>query len=137
MKKNYILSLLVILCLLVFSGCENNGNTKLKEGVDYKIIDNYSKGCGKERGYFIDKSNGPYYYIICMGEQYTGGYSLKVKKVNLVDNNTEVTVEEIAPKEGEMVTMALTSPKITIEFPKYQENIIIKNTKGELFNILD
>ena len=42
-------------------------------------------------------------------------------------------VEEIVPDKGSTVTMAFTSPTIIVEFPKYQENIIIKNTKGEEF----
>ena len=72
-----------------------------------------------------------------MGERSTGGYSIKVKEVNKVGDTTEVIVEEIEPKEGSIVTMAFTYPTVMIEFPEYQDNIVIKNTKGEEFKYLD
>ena len=53
-------------------------------------------------------------------------------EVNKIENTTEVIVEEIVPADDAMVTMVLTSPTITIEFPEYQENIVIKNTAIKL-----
>ena len=32
--------------------------------------------------------------------------------------------------------MAFTYPTVMIEFPEYQDNIVIKNTKGEEFKYL-
>lgn len=133
--------LLVILCLFAFTGCNNSNKTKLVENTDYFIKGEFN---GQylditKRGYYIDtlnQPNAPYLYIICMGEKSTGGYSLKVKEVNKVDDKTEIIVEEIVPDKDAIVTMAHTSPIIIVEFPKYQENIVIKNTKGEEFTEL-
>ena len=72
-----------------------------------------------------------------MGEKNTGGYSLKVKEVNKIDEQTEIIVEEIEPKKNESTTMAFTYPTIVVEFPQEQENIIIKNTEGKEFTKLE
>ena len=141
MKKKYFKMLLVILCLFAFTGCNNSNKTKLVENTDYFIKGEFN---GQylditKRGYYIDtlnQPNAPYLYIICMGEKSTGGYSLKVKEVNKVDDKTEIIVEEIVPDKDAIVTMAHTSPIIIVEFPKYQENIVIKNKKGEEFTEL-
>ena len=142
MRKKCILILLVVFCLLLSTGCNKKNITKLIEGSDYNVKGEFT---GKyldisKRGYYIDTLNqpdAPYFYIICMGKKNTGGYSLNVKEVNSVDGKTEIIVEEITPDKGDMVTMAITNPTIIVEFPKYQENIIIKNTKGEIFDKLN
>ena len=140
MNKKFCV-LLVIVGLFIFSGCYNNSKTKLIENTDYYINGECtSKYLDiSKRGYYIDTWNqpdAPYFYIICMGRKDTGGYSLKIKEVNKIGNTTEIIVEEISPSEDAIVTMALTSPTIVVEFPKYQENIVIKNTKGKEFTEL-
>jgi thioredoxin-related protein len=142
MKRKLCLILLIILSTFMFVGCSNNESKKLVENKDYFIVGEFT---GKyldltKRGYYIDTLNqidAPYFYIICMGERSTGGYSLKIKEVNKVDDVTEIIVEEFEPKEGSVVTMAFTYPTVMIEFPEYQDNIVIKNTKGEEFKYLD
>ena len=93
MKKKYYLILLMLICLFAFVGCnKNNENTenkttnKLREGKDYYIMGEYT---GKnfdvtKRGYYFDTLNqpdAPYFYIICMGEKNTGGYSFLTTKL--------------------------------------------------------
>ena len=142
MKNKSFLILIVVLCLFVFSGCNKNDKSKLTEGVDYKINGEFT---GQyldisKRGYYIDtlnQPNAPYFYVICMGQKSTGGYSLKIKEVKDVDGKIEIIVEEIVPDESDMVTMAITTPTIIVEFSKYQENIIIKNTEGQIFEKLN
>ena len=142
MKNKSFLILIVVLCLFVFSGCNKNDKSKLTEGVDYKINGEFT---GQyldisKRGYYIDTLNqpkAPYFYVICMGQKSTGGYSLKIKEVKDVDGKIEIIVEEIVPDESDMVTMAITTPTIIVEFSKYQENIIIKNTEGQIFEKLN
>lgn len=142
MKNKHILILVVMLCLVVFTGCNKNDKTKLTEEVDYKIKGEFT---GKyldisKRGYYIETLNqpdAPYFYIICMGQKNTGGYSLKIKEVNSSDGTIEIIVEEIVPSKGDNVSMAITTPNIIVEFSKYQENIVIKNTKGQIFDKLN
>jgi hypothetical protein len=141
MKRKYLLLLLTILAFFAFTGCKKEEKIKLVENEDYFIRGEFTGKYLdiKKRGYYIDtlnQKNAPYYYIICMGEKNTGGYSLKIKEVNKIDDKTEIIVEEIVPGKDEVVTMALTTPTIIVEFPTYQENIIIKNTDDEEFSEL-
>lgn len=141
MKKIIINLVLISVCILTITGCYNSNKTKLVENVDYfvrgKFKGNYLDI--SKRGYYVDSLNqddAPYYYIICSGKKNSGGYTLKIKEVSKNNNQTEIIVEEIAPSKSEIVTMAITYPTIIVEFPEYQNNIVIKNTKGELFSKL-
>ena len=144
-KKIYVL--LVILSIFIVSGCNNKVEKKTDENLLVENKDYFIRGDfngkyldTKKRGYYIDtlnEPNAPYFYIICMGEQNTGGYSLEIDKVKRTDDKTEIIVKEIKPKRGDTVTMAFTYPTIIVEFPSYQENIIIKNTNGEEFTRLN
>ena len=139
MKRKCFLILLIVTCLFIFTGCNK---IKLVEGTDFYVRGEFT---GQyldvtKRGYYIDTLNqpdAPYLYIICMGEKNTGGYSLKVKEVNINDGKTEIMVEEIVPRDDEIVSMAFTYPTVIVEFSKYQENIIIKNTEGQIFEKLN
>lgn len=142
MKRKCFLIFLIVICLFVFVGCSKNNKIKLTEGTDFYVRGEFT---GKyldvsKRGYYIDTLNqpdAPYLYVICMGEKNTGGYSLKVKEVNMNGEKTEIIIKEIVPGGSDIVTMAFTYPTVIVEFPKYQENIIIKNTEGEIFDKLN
>ena len=120
---------------------DEGSKTILIENKDY-----YIKGEFKgqylditKRGYYIDtlnEPNAPYYYIICMGEKSTGGYSLEINEVRKVDEKVEIIVKENVPPAGEVVTQAFTYPTITVEFPTQQKDIVIKNTEGIEFPLL-
>ena len=142
MRNKLYLILLIGLCLFFFTGCTKGEKTKLIEGTDYNIKGVYSGNSvnTSKRGYYINtlnEPNAPYSYIICMGQKNTGGYSLKVTEVNKVDEKVEIIVEEKTPGDNDMVTSAITYPTVVVEFPEYQKNIVIKNTKGETFKKLD
>ena len=138
MNRKCLIILLIILGVVGFAMYVKSNKVKLVENTDYFVKGEFT---GKyldvtKRGYYIDslkQPDSPYFYTICMGEKNTGGYSMKIKEVNKIDAKTEVIVEEIAPDKNAIVTMAFTYPTIILEFPKYQENIVIKNTKGEKF----
>jgi len=105
--------------------------------VTYKIHDNYNNYHFSRRGYYIDsedKLNAPYYYIITMGERRTGGYSIFITDLKIDENNNvEVIVHETAPKPNDITTQAFTYPACCLELNTYPNNIVIKNTKGEVF----
>ena len=141
MKRIILIILFLILGLFTFSGCRQNSKIKLIENEDYFVRGEFT---GKyldltKRGYYIDsynQPNAPYLYIICMGVKNTGGYHLKIKKVQRDGEKTEILVEEIEPDKDSIVTTALTYPTIIVEFPEYVENIVIKNTVGEEYSKL-
>ena len=141
MKRIIINLVLISVCILTITGCYNSNKTKLVENVDYFVRGEFKGNYLdiSKRGYYVDSFNqddAPYYYIICSGKKISGGYALKIKEVSKNNNQTEIIVEEIAPSKSEIVTMAITYPTIIVEFPEYQNNIVIKNTKGELFSKL-
>ena len=139
---------------LPFTKCEVESTPKQEEKKEEKIeevmlvenTDYFIKGEFKgqylditKRGYYIDslnEVNAPYYYIICMGEKPTGGYSLEISEVKKINGKVEIIVKEISPSADATVTQALTYPTIIVEFPKQQENIVIKSTDGVEFPLL-
>lgn len=143
MKKKFLVVLLLVIGIFAFAGCKKTEETskgKLVENKDYFIRTYGGQYLDiTKRGYYIDtldEPNAPYYYIICMGEKSTGGYSLTVKEITRVDGKTEVIVNENTPGPNDIVTQAFTYPTLMIEFPKAQENIVIKNANGEEFQQL-
>ncbi len=54
--------------------------------------------------------------LLTMGQQTTGGYSIKVERVELTDRNIIVYYSESFPDPRSPVTMALTSPWTMIQF---------------------
>ena len=142
MKRKYVLLLLLLVALFTFTGCSNNNKTKLVENKDYYVKGEFTGKYLdiKKRGYYIDsldEPNAPYYYIICMGEKNTGGYSLKIKEVNRDNNKTEIIVEEIEPGKNETVTMAFTTPTVCLELSKKPNSIKIINTEGKIYEKLN
>lgn len=103
--------------------------------ITYKINNKSSNSSGySERGYYVDtlnQPNAPYYYIISMGEQNTGGYSIKITDVKIDENNNvNVTVKEKEPKQGEVTTMGFTCPTCELELSEEPNSITIKDTNG-------
>lgn len=90
-----------------------------------------------ERGVYYDTLNtlnAPSYYIIAMGEQNTGGYTINVKEVNIdEEENVEIIVVEEEPAAEETVTMSLTYPVCSVEFSNGPKSVVVKNTKGKIF----
>lgn len=144
MKNKRFLAILFLLGICIFTGCNKEveeEKTKLVENTDYFLRGEFTGQYLNlaKKGYYIETENrpdAPYTYIICMGEKNTGGYDLKIKEVNKVNNKTEIIVEEISPDSNDFVSMAFTYPTTVIEFPKYQKNIVIKNTDGEVYKEL-
>ena len=50
------------------------------------------------------------FIILNMGEKFTGGYSIGVESVVETEKNIVIKVKETVPKEGAMVTQAITYP---------------------------
>lgn len=116
---------------------------KVEGDLKYEIHDDYTQGGfdASKRGYYINTykmPDSPWYYIITMGEQSTGGCSLEITEVKIdKNNNVEVIVEEKEPKSNESVITVLTYPTICIEFNKMPNSIKIVNTNGEAFKKLN
>lgn len=103
-------------------------------------MNNYDSNYSK-RGVYYDtanRPNAPQYFIISMGKQNTGGYSINIEKVDTDENgNIEIIVKEIKPTSNDIVTEAITYPICQLELQgRTNKNVIIKNTEGEEFKII-
>lgn len=65
--------------------------------------------------------NNHTYIVMTMGEQRSGGYSIKLDKIELKDATVMVYADYIKPGQDEGVTMALTYPHLVIETDKIYE----------------
>lgn len=84
------------------------------------------------RGFLTCKDNGSYYVAIFSGQRKTGGYTIKVGSVEDNEGKTNILFEENGPKQGDMVTQAITYPYIVIKISKVTPNFVVKNSSGEV-----
>lgn len=125
--------------------CGVLGGTMIPDEMEltYKINNEMGSNNSRyaERGVYYDtlnSPNAPSYYFIAMGKQNTGGYLIKIEKVEIDENeNVKVNVSEIYPGPGTTVTMAFTYPVCCLELSKKPKSIEIKNTQGEVFNYIN
>jgi PrcB C-terminal len=57
--------------------------------------------------------------IAAMGTKGSGGYSIAIDDVRVVDGNTRITVTERSPGNNCLVTMALTAPVAVVAVPSF------------------
>lgn len=115
----------------------NGGQT-----VAYKVLDTLPASIAdpveamvKKRGYFFFPKEK--ILLILMGERSTGGYSLSLKDLAVVDGTLGITVVETSPKPGDPVTQALTYPMLALQFEEGYTSIQIQNDKGETYPKLE
>ena len=63
------------------------------------------------------------FLLVTMGEQASGGYSIKVKSITKTNNKTTVTIENAKPGKACNTTSALIYPFQLIEMPKIIEKL--------------
>jgi len=56
--------------------------------------------------------------FVAMGRQRTGGYSIEVANVEVVDQKLKISFKRKSPPPGAMATMALTAPFHIVAVPK-------------------
>ena len=98
----------------------------------YEIVEENEHSGVKERGYIIDKEKNE--VSIYLGEKNTGGYEIRLIKaeVNQV-NNALIEIEEVEPKEGDIVTQELTQPMLKIKFKQKINKVTISEKYSEPF----
>lgn len=127
----------ILVTLFLFTNCDstrqtqnNNPNASFetvyeseyggKEEKNYTIIRSKSELVNELTNLNLEESvlnrlsevdfNNQIVLSLHMGTNNTGGYSLKVSKVEVNGNTSFVTITGTSPKPGENVTMALTQP---------------------------
>lgn len=87
-----------------------------------------------QSGYIYEEKDGFFYIVIFSGEKPTGGYGIKVISIEDNEGKTNIMVEETSPKEGDMVTQAITYPYTAIKVTGITPNINIFNKDGSASN---
>lgn len=64
--------------------------------------------------------------ILCLGEKTTGGYQIGIAGIEESSTRVTVTVTEVAPEPGAMVTQALTQPFYIAKLKTTNKRIVFK-----------
>lgn len=81
-----------------------NGSELPKEIEDW-VNSSLAMNLGQSKVYEEDM-----YILVTYGEKPTGGYNVGITNINITDESVEVSVNFKAPKEGDIVTQAITYP---------------------------
>lgn len=141
MKKYSI----VALCFMILSCGVNNTKVTTEKGL-YEVLTQESTGGASIRFFeilsepreikmlqndenlknkvsFTDIQNSNF-VILNMGEKSTGGFAIGVDSVSETAKNIIIKVKESSPKEGTMVSQALTYPFCVVKINSKKEIII-------------
>ena len=75
----------------------------------------------------------PYKVIIDAGEKNTGGYDIQIVGIEYDGTEVIITVEEITPAPGDVVTQAFTYPCCGVSFDTLPKSIRVVTTAGDEF----
>jgi hypothetical protein len=104
---------------------DGGGNIKffeiLTEPNEIKMLESDPLLKDKMKDDDISNSN---YVILNMGEKNTGGYSIKVEKVEETDKNIIITVKEVNPAADAMTIQVITYPYTVVKVHSKKEIII-------------
>jgi hypothetical protein len=90
----------------------------LSEPNEIKMLQNDEKLNKKISAQDVQNSN---FVILNMGEKASGGYTIGIDSVRETDENIVIKVKETAPKEGAMVTLAITYPFCVVKINSKKE----------------
>jgi len=92
----------------------------------YDYDSKYSK-----RGYYIEANNNSdsMIVIIAMGSKKSEGYSIKIKNIEITNENSlaRIDVEETSPGDEQIVNGNIIYPCVKIKFSKKVKNFLIVN----------
>ena len=83
------------------------------------------------RGYYLEQlDDGRYLLTIAMGEKSTGGYSIEVTNITVIDGIAQILVKESSPNMNGSATQALTYPTTQVILNELPETIIVINKEN-------
>ena len=94
---------------------------------------------GAEPGFYLFEASEdeyPYKVIIDAGEKNTGGYDIQIVGIEYDGTEVIITVEEITPAPGDVVTQAFTYPCCGVSFDTLPKSIRVVSTAGDKFPCL-
>jgi hypothetical protein len=93
----------------------------LSEQREIAMLQNDKKLKNKIKPTDIQASN---FIVLNMGENTSGGYKIGIESAVETDKNIIITIKEIAPESGVMVTQEITTPYSVVKINSKKEIII-------------
>lgn len=95
-----------------------------------------------EKGYFVFDpqefdTDEDIYLLVSSGEKPTGGYHIALESVRLENSRLEITVSESSPGKDEIVTQALTYPRLLLKLEEAFQKYEVRGTDGTSFKPLE
>ena len=108
--------------------------------LDYEIIDDLDDGNSKyaKRGIYYEEDNDGANVTVASGEKPSGGYSIKVDKIETEGKDVTIYVYEIKPTKDEVVSTVITYPVVQINFNPIPSRVsVINNETEESFPLIE
>jgi len=90
----------------------------------------------EKRGYYYEEENDEAIITVAMGKKFSGGYSIKVEKIEFYYSFATIYVNETEAQGA--VTLAITYPVVQIKIKQIPSKVTVLNTEtGEKFDLLE
>ena len=135
MKKLFIPILLTVFILLIIQVYFYIKNTIINKNITYEIIeeDSYCEIVNKSFKY----NKNTNIVEIYLGEKNTGGYEIKIDNIKYRYNIMTITISEVSPPSGSMVTDAFTQPCIKIKPSLKANKVVVIEEDGKKLKSID
>ena len=135
MKKLFIQILLTVFILLIIQVYFYIKNTNINKNITYEIIeeDSYCEIVNKSFKY----NKNTNIVEIYLGEKNTGGYEIKIDNIKYRYNIMTITISEVSPPSGSMVTDAFTQPCIKIKPSLKANKVVVIEEDGKKLKSID
>ena len=107
---------------------------------DYEIIDDLDDGNSKyeKRGIYYEEDNDVANVTVASGEKPSGGYSIKVDKIETEGKDVTIYVYEIKPTKNKVVSTVITYPVVQIKFNPIPSKVyVLNNETRESFPLIE
>lgn len=135
MKKLFIPILLTVFILLIIQVYFYIKNTNINKNITYEIIEEDSYCDIVNKSFKYNKNTN--IVEIYLGEKNTGGYEIKIDNIKYRYNIMTITISEVSPPSGSMVTDAFTQPCIKIKPSLKANKVVVIEEDGKKLKSID
>ena len=135
MKKIFIPILLAVFILLIIQVYFYIKNTNINKNITYEIIEEDSYCDIVNKSFKYNKNTN--IVEIYLGEKNTGGYEIKIDNIKYRYNIMTITISEVSPPSGSMVTDAFTQPCIKIKPSLKANKVVVIEEDGKKLKSID
>lgn len=135
MKKLFIPILLAVFILLIIQVYFYIKNTNINKNITYEIIEEDSYCDIVNKSFKYNKNTN--IVEIYLGEKNTGGYEIKIDNIKYRYNIMTITISEVSPPSGSMVTDAFTQPCIKIKPSLKANKVVVIEEDGKKLKSID